>query len=115
MTDQTPALSSPSANGALAVFLRAFWMLLGNMILVLCAFTIAKGQAQFSRADIIYWMTVPLVLAARHVDINRYGGKTAAGERATLSHWRSYAVFLICSTAAAWAVAHGAAIFFANN
>jgi hypothetical protein len=112
MPDQTPAFSDSSVNGTLAVFLRAVWMLLGNMALVLCAFTIAHGPPRLTVVDIIYWVAVPLVLAARYVDVVSCAGKTATGEPATLKDWRFHAVVLLPGTFAVWAAAHGMALLF---
>lgn len=90
----------------LGCLIPTFWMLVGNGILALCAVSIAAGSALFSAADLLYWLTVGSLLAARYVDIRYFNGRTAEGKPATPAHWRRYAVVLVAVAAVVWIVAH---------
>ena len=108
MSSVTP-VSPHDQTSAAAVFLRIFWMILGNMVLGLSALVIAGGASTPGAADAVFCGTVPLLIAARRVDILRHGGKTASGEPATMSHWRRHAILLLACAAVLWAAARGAA------
>ena len=91
-------------------FLRLFWMMIGNLIWLSCAFAIAQNQSSFlSVADAFYWAAVGCILAARYVDIRYLGGLTADGSPASMAHWRRYAVLLGVAATALWFVVHGIA------
>lgn len=103
MQPHTPEVT-PAPAGCL---LRLFWMIGANAVIYASLATIAmKSHAFPSTLDVVVWVTVALSLIARRLDITRWDGKTAAGERATLTHWRRYAVAVIMITAAASALAH---------
>ena len=91
-------------------FLRLFWMMIGNFILLFCATTIAQNQSSFlGVADAFYWATVGGILAARYVDIRYLKGLTADGDPASMLHWRRYAVLLGVAATVLWFVVHGIA------
>ncbi|MCC7385536.1 MAG: hypothetical protein IT384_27040 [Deltaproteobacteria bacterium] len=52
------------------------------------------------------------MLAARYLDISRFAGSTADGERATMSHYRKYAIKVVVVSLLALGGAHAAALFF---
>jgi hypothetical protein len=83
-------------------------MLIGNGALVLLGLAIAGQSAQLiSLKDAAYWSLVPLVVAARYLDITRFEGATVYGEPATLQHWKRYALGFLVVSAALWLGAHG--------
>ncbi len=90
----------------LGCLIPTFWMLLGNGLLALCALAIAAGTTPFSAADVLYWLTVVCLLAARYVDIRYLKGRTAEGAPATMAHWRRYAMVLSAVSAVVWIGAH---------
>ena len=92
------------------IFLRLFWMLLGNITLGISAVMIMGTRDRFfSTADLIYAVSIPLLVVARYLDIARYKGADAYGEPATLGHWKRYTAFLIPSSVGAWCVCHAVA------
>jgi hypothetical protein len=92
--------------------LRIFWMLVGNAVLLFCAYGIAQHRSSvLSIADAFYWTLVASLLAARYVDIRYLHGTTAEGSPATLSHWRRYATVLGVVSTSLWLGAHAVAYF----
>ncbi|MFZ5831085.1 MAG: hypothetical protein ACOY3P_13420 [Planctomycetota bacterium] len=93
-------------------FFRLFWMLLGNVLLILCALAIFQSAARsLSVADVLYWLVVAALPAARYVDITRYGGKTSDGRPATLTDFRRYAVAVVPVALLIWLAAHRGFVF----
>ncbi len=98
------------SDSGLAMVLRSLWIFIGNVVLGVCAISIVTTRGQvFSKADIVYVVTVPLLLAARYLDIARYQGETAYGQPATMADWRRYALLLLVASAAVWLAAHAIA------
>lgn len=106
---KTPNQTAPvsprdSVSGCLA---RLAWMLFGNVALFLCAVFIALHTKTFlSALDAAFWGVVALMVAIRHVDIQRFKGQTATSEPATMAHWRRYAMVLVIVALVAWAAAY---------
>ena len=99
---------------SIACFLRLFWMLIGNVILLFCAYGIVQHRSSvLSIADAFYWAIVGSLLAARYVDIRYLYGTTADGAPATIAHWQRYAVFLVLVATGFWLVVHAIAYFSA--
>ena len=93
-------------------FLRLFWMMIGNIVLLLCVYSVIQHRSSvLSIADAFYWAIVGSLLAARYVDIRYLHGTTADGDPATIAHWRRYAVFLVLIATGLWLVAHAIAYF----
>ena len=100
-------------NPPAGCFLRLFWMMIGNLILLSCALAIAQNQSGlFSVADAFYWASVGCLLAARYVDIRYLKGLTADGDPASMAHWRRYAVLVLIASTCLWLVVHAVAIFY---
>ena len=114
MTDVSHSNQQEKSSGVGAVFLRLFWMFLGNMVLGASALLIMQAGAYLSLIDILYWLTVPLLVAARYVDISWFKGSTAYGEPATMTHWRRYTVGLLLFAVGAWLAVHGAGYLVAK-
>lgn len=93
--------------------LRIFWMMIGNLILLVSAFGIAQSQSGFlGVADAFYWGTVGCLLAARYVDVRHLKGLTADGAPASMAHWRRYAVFVLIAATGLWLAVHAVAVFY---
>jgi hypothetical protein len=89
---------------------RLYWMLFGNVALLLCAVAILLHRGGFlSVADIVYWVIAVTIGVVRFVDIRRFGGRTAAGQPASAAHWRRYLITLIVASSVIWGAAHLAA------
>ncbi len=92
--------------------LRLFWMMIGNVILLLCAYGIIQHRSSvLSTADAFYWAIVGSLLAARYVDIRHLCGTTAEGDPATMAHWRRYATVLGVVSTSLWLGAHAIAYY----
>lgn len=93
-------------EGAGGCLLRLFWMIAGNLMLVLALVAIAQRTSPgLSWVDIAFWAAVVAVLAARWVDITRFHGRNSDGQPATLADWRRHAVGLLAVAAIAYAIA----------
>jgi hypothetical protein len=100
-------------SGILAILARPFWMFLGNFALMICAANILMGESSSTRtSDIIFWCAVAAMIIVRFLDIKFLDGQTAAGEPASIKHWRRYAIVLAVISAAIWAAAHAAVYLF---
>ena len=89
------------------LLLRLFWMLLGNVILIVSVILIFQGKDwQFHTADAFFWGTVAALVLTRYLDIKFYNGLTASGEPASIANWRKYAITLLISSAAIWILTH---------
>ena len=93
-------------------FLRVFWMMIGNVILLACAYGIVQHRSSvLGMADAFYWVIVGSLLAARYVDIRYLLGTTADGDRATMAHWHRYATVLCVVSTGLWLGAHAMAYY----
>ena len=94
--------------------LRLFWMVVGNVILLFCAYGIIQHPSSLlGIADVFYWAIVGSLLAARYVDIRYFQGTTSDGDPASLADWRRYTVVVVLVTTGLWLVAHAIAHFSA--
>ncbi len=94
-------------DSILSLILRLFWMLLGNVILIVSAIFILQGKNwQFHTADAFFWGTAVALVLARYLDIKYFNGLNATGEPASMANWRKYAVVLTIGSAVIWALAH---------
>jgi hypothetical protein len=86
---------------------RIFWMPVGSMVLAISMISIIlhKGR-MFNAADWVFWITIAALILVRYLDIKFWGGQTAAGEPASIKHWRKYTIVLIVISAAIWSAAH---------
>ena len=99
-------------NPPAGCLLRLFWMIIGNVILLSCAYGIVQHHSSFlSLADVLYWVVVGFLLAARYVDIRHLHGTTADGDPATMNHWRRYATIVGVVSAGLWLVSHAMAYY----
>lgn len=90
-----------------SLFVRVFWALIGNVILLFTAIYILRHKGEiFHIADIVFWGTTTALVLARYVDIKFWGDSAVAGQPASTAPWRRYAiVLLICSTTV-WVISH---------
>ena len=94
-------------------FLRLFWMLIGNLILLFCAYSITQNRSSFfSVADAFYWAAVGCLLAVRYADIRYLKGLTADGDPASMAHWRRYAGLVLIASTCLWLVVHAVAVLY---
>jgi hypothetical protein len=93
---------------------RLFWLGLGNIALVIATLAIYNGTG-WSIADLVFWLTVGLLVGARYIDIVRYRGTTVHGDPATMTHLKRYALILLVAGAAVWVVARALGPGFART
>ena len=94
---------SQSVAGCL---IQLAWSLGGAGALVVLAVTISRGPPwSFTVKDVLYWTAVLGMIAARHVDVVRYHGRTTTGEPATARDVRVYALGLLLGAGVLWCLA----------
>ena len=69
-----------------------------------------ETDGRLSLRDAAYVAIMVSMIAARYVDVRRYDGRTADGQRATMEHFRSYALTVLIASLAALGVAHAVAM-----
>jgi len=107
----TDRQSTPS--GVLA---RLWWMLLGNMLLVLSLLFILRHEGGFFHpADWVFWIGVASLVFVRFLDVKFLDGQTATGKHASMADWIRYVVLLLACSAVLWGIAHGANYLFAGR
>jgi hypothetical protein len=106
-------INAPSQEtGFLAILIRIFWMMMGNMALGLCAvFITINSIPYFSVYDFIYWMIVVMLIIARYIDVKKLNGLTADGDPATPAHWRRHTFLLILVSVPLWIISHSLGYF----
>ncbi|MGQ9504183.1 MAG: hypothetical protein ACUVQG_05225 [Thermogutta sp.] len=105
-SDQLSRSPSESQQNAAGCLLRLYWMIFGYLIAVLCGVSIVNHHGDFSLVDIIYWLAILGILAARWVDIQRFGGTRADGQSATMRDWTIHAVATLVVAVIGWIVIH---------
>ena len=101
----------PSQSTFSALFLRVWWMMLGNaaLCLMLIHMTIQRERLP-SWVDAAFLLAVASLLVARLADIRYFDSRTAEGARATMEHFRLYGVRLVGGSVASWGVANSLAL-----
>ena len=109
-SEQTVNSTEPATNkqdSIAGLLARMFWMLIGNMVLVISMIIILQHKgSMFHAADLVFWITIAALILVRYLDIKFWGGMTAAGGPATIANWNRYAAALLIGSAAAWALSH---------
>lgn len=104
--NQPTTSSSEPQQSAAGCLLRLYWMIIGYLIAVLCGVSIVNHHGDFSIVDVIYWLAVLGILAARWVDISRFGGTRADGQLATKRDWTIHAVITLIAAGIGWIGIH---------
>ncbi|HWB80190.1 MAG TPA: hypothetical protein VG755_34730 [Nannocystaceae bacterium] len=96
-------MSAVPAESFFPAFLRAFWMLLGNAVLLVLALTIARLPPwTLGWHDLLFAGSVVALLWSRWVDAVRYGGTTAQGEPVTRPILLRWAAIVVAASAMLW-------------
>lgn len=108
-----PAVSVAAANKSTGCLMRLMWMGAGNLAIALCLIAIFRERVwRIGGIDLLYALAVLGTIAARYIDIVRFGGTASDGAPATLADWRRHAVSLGGAAALAWLVARWALPYF---
>ena len=104
MKDTAPTTAPTTTLSGL--FVRLYWLILGNILLIMMAMLIfLNRESFFSGADLGYWGALALLIVARYVDVKRVHGLTSEGEPATMSHFKRYAARVAGAGGALWGLA----------
>jgi hypothetical protein len=102
--------SDPRPTSGVGTILRIFWMFFGLGALALVAAVTARhGAGEPSWRDALFWALVLALVAARYLDVERYGGLTAEGKPASRADVRFYAVRLVGAALVLWGAMHASA------
>ena len=105
--------ANSAQESGLGMLVRIFWMMFGNLILILLLVGIFYSEKRsLSLKDYIYWVIVILLIITRYVDIKYLGGLTAKGSPASISVWYRYAIVLVIGSGSLWGLAHITKYFF---
>jgi hypothetical protein len=109
-SEQTVKSTEPATSKQDSIFgllARFFWMLIGNMVLVISLIIILQHKgSMFHAADLVFWIIIAAIILVRYLDIKFWGGLTAAGGPATIANWNKYAAALLIGSAAVWIIFH---------
>lgn len=85
-----------TTDSVFGLFLRLYWMMLGNGALVIAAaFLLADPQMPARLPIAAFGFGVASLIAARYVDIRYCGGQTTDGRAADLEDWKRYVKLLV--------------------
>ena len=94
-------------DSILSLFVRVFWALIGNVILVFTAIVILRHKGEtFHTADIVFWGIVTALALARYLDIKFWGDSGATDQPVSTAPWRKYTIILLICSIAIWILAH---------
>lgn len=97
--------SRPEYTPLSTVLPRLYWMVFGNIILLLTAVTTMLGSFQnLLVASLVFWADVICMVIIRYLDIRFFQGETVDSQAATLSHWKKYSISLFVGSALAWSL-----------
>lgn len=92
---------------AMGLLLRIYWLMFGNLFLVLGVVFIFKNKFHpLFLNDILYWCSAIGLILARYFDIRNFNGETGSCEPATMAHFKKYAVIVSAISVLAWIAAH---------
>ena len=103
-------------DSPLGFMARLFWMLVGNAILFFTTIFILTNQGKmFNAADVVFGITVALLVLTRYIDIKLLGGLTVTDKPASMANWRKYTIFLLIGSTAVWVLSHAINYLFINK
>lgn len=95
--------TQPQPLRPLALLFRLHWMLGGFIIVFVLAVSMMRHDTPLvSWESLGVWLAALSMIVVRYVNIVRFGGLTADGERATLQDLIGYAAGTLAFTAAVW-------------
>ena len=101
-----------TTDSVLGLFLRLYWMMLGNGVVVIAAaFPLVYPQIPAVLPLAGFGCGVASLVAARFVDIRYCGGQTTDGSPASLDDWKRYVRILVPSALLLLGVVWGARTF----
>jgi hypothetical protein len=91
-------------------------MFAGNEILFISTIFILQHKGgMFHTADVVFWVTVAVLVLTRYLDIKLLGSLTATGQPASMAHWSKYTIFLLICSTAVWVLSHAINYLFVNR
>lgn len=87
---------------------RFLWMVVGVIVMAFSTAFILRRDA-LDLADLLYWMAVAVMAAARVVDVIYLKGETVEGRPATVGDLRRYLILMPLAAIVIWLAAHAVA------
>ena len=105
-----------TTDSVLGLFLRLYWMMLGNGVVVIAAaFPLVHPRIPIALPLAGAVVGVVSLIAARFVDIRYCGGQTADGAPASLEDWKRYVTILVPSALLVLGFVWGARSFLSQT
>jgi len=105
MPDHNISPSTGKETPLSGCLVRILWGLVGNFVLAICLILLFTKRSSFT-VDIIYWVTVILMLISRYIDIKKFQGITLEGKEASIHDWKKYRIFLLSISSFLWVAVH---------
>jgi len=103
-------------DNPLSLLARLFWMLFGNLtLLILTVFILLNKGKPFNAADVVFGVTVALLVLTRYIDVKFLGGLTVTDKPASMADWRKYTTFLLIGSTVVWGLSHTINYLFTNR
>ncbi len=85
-----------TGDSVLGLFLRLYWIMIGNAALAIgAALPVAYPQLPTAALLAAYALVAVSLIATRYIDIRYCGGQTVDGTPADLGHWKRYVMILL--------------------
>lgn len=105
----SPLAEVPVLENPMGCFIRALWMIVGKVVLVILFLILVRTGKTYNVIDYVYLAVVLGLIYLRYIDIRYFQGKTGTGEKATLKDWATYSALLIGVSGLLWFGAHAIA------
>jgi hypothetical protein len=93
----------PQAHSGLSALARIGWMVVGSIMMVSLAMSIASQPAwSFTSRDLVFWGVALATGIVRYIDVTKLDGQTANGDRATTKDLRQYLISLVAIACLLW-------------
>ena len=94
-------------TNVLSVLVRIYWFALGYFFTLYSVNRILSFKAQFfSSGDILYWLSIIIIIGIRFIDVKFFHGDTAEGIPATIKDFFIYSGMLIVISLVVWLGIH---------
>lgn len=93
---------SRERTGVVSLLVRLYWMLFGVIPVVAFTSQILAAGKTFGWADVRYGGALLAMIAARWIDLSRFGGTRADGSPATRNDLIRYAVIVLVAGSLTW-------------
>jgi len=103
MPQNLPDQENQYNTSVLSIIVRIYWFALGYFFTLYSVKRIFSFKAQFfSTGDILYWLSIIMIIGVRFIDVKFLHGDTAEGIPATMKDFFIYSGSLIIISLMLW-------------